>query len=105
MLAPNFKDQLQAMKSQFVGMTNENFTYKDFEQTLLNLVKAVNQGLNQDDKDFLLSFKNCEPNWNIYNFERFPAVQWKLNNLRKLKKENPQKHEHLFDLLKRQFQA
>ncbi len=105
MLAPNFKDQHQAMTNQFVGMTNENFTYEDFEQTRLNLVKAVNQGLTQDDKDFLLSFKNCEPNWNIYNFERFPAVQWKLNNLRKLKKDNPKKHQHLFGLLTKQFQA
>lgn len=105
MLAPNFKDQRQTMKNQFVGMTNTIFTYEDFEQTRSNLVKTVNQGLTRDDKDFLLSFKNCEPNWNIYNFEHFPAVQWKLNNLLKLKKENPQKHNHLFDLLKKQLQA
>ena len=32
--------------------------------------------------------------------ERFPAVQWKLQNLCKLKESNPEKHQVLYDALK-----
>ncbi len=101
MLLPNFKDQRQAMTNQFSGMSNKAFSYEDFEETRMNLVRTVSKSLTQEDKDFLLSFKNCEPDWSIYNFERFPAVQWKLQNLKKLKENNPNKYNDLFEALKR----
>lgn len=99
-LVPNFQDQRQAMENQFTGMSDAPFTYEDFEHTREQLVKTVNQGLTETDKKFLLSVKNCEPDWSIYDFERFPAVQWKLQNLRKLKDSNPKKHQELYDALK-----
>lgn len=99
-LAPNFKDQRQAMDNQFTGMSDLPFSYDDFEQTRSRLVRIVGESLTQKDKDFLLSVKSCKPDWTIYDFERFPAVQWKLQNLQKLKENNPQKHEELFEALK-----
>lgn len=98
-LVPNFQDQRQAMENQFTGMSDDPFTYEDFERTREQLVKTVNQGLTETDKKFLLSVKNCEPDWSIYDFERFPAVQWKLQNLRKLKDSNPEKHKEQCDAL------
>lgn len=98
-LMPNFQDQRKAMENQFIGMTDVPFTYEDFECTREHLVKTVNQCLTETDKKFLLSVKNCEPDWSIYDFERFPAVQWKLQNLRKLKESNPEKHKEQYDAL------
>lgn len=99
-LVPNFQDQRQAMDNQFTGMSDVEFTYDDFERTREQLVKTVNKSLTAQDKEFLLGVKNCEPDWSIYDFERFPAVQWKLHNLHKLKESNPDKHKQLYEALK-----
>ena len=40
-----------------------------------------------------------------YNFEAFPSIQWKLQNLLKLKANNPDKHQELFDALKNELYA
>lgn len=91
-ITPIFQDQRLAMRNHFDGMSFEPFSYEDYEGTRLNIVKTIHAALTPDDKKFLLSFKNVTPDWSIYDFERFPAVQWKLQNLRKLKKSNPDKH-------------
>ncbi len=98
-LKPNFLDQRKAMDNQFSGMTSDYFDYNDFEQTRFQLVKLVNKTLCLEDKKFLLSIKSLNPDWSIHNFEKFPAVRWKLQNLEKLKKSNPNKHRKQFDLL------
>jgi len=100
LLAPNFQDQRQAMDNQFTGMSNIDFSYDDYEKTREQLVKTIHNDLTDNDKEFLLSVKNCEPDWGIYDFERFPAVQWKLRNLGKLKKSNPCKHKQLYEGLR-----
>ncbi len=100
LLLPRLKDQRQAMENQFLGMTDTQFTYEDFEQTREALVGIVHESLSDADKEFLLSFKSCSPDWSIYDFERFPAVQWKLQNLRNLRASNPAKHEELYQALK-----
>jgi predicted nucleotidyltransferase component of viral defense system len=99
MLFPNFLDQQLAMANQFDGMSNETFSYEDFEKTRESLVKIIHKNLTDRDINFLLSFKNLTPDWRIYNFEKFPAVQWKLQNLQKLKTTNPVKYEVLFKIL------
>ncbi len=35
--------------------------------------------------------KNVTSNWAIYNFEHFPGVKWKLQNLGKMKIQTPEK--------------
>ncbi len=91
-MAPNWKDQAQAIATQFEGMTNKNFTYAVYEQTRVDLIQAIHKNLTDSDKKFLLSFKNLEADWSIYNIEHFSNIQWKLQNLRKLKLNNPDKH-------------
>ena len=65
----------------------------------------IPESLTTKDKEFSLSVKNCEPDWGIYDFERFPAVQWKLQNLRKLKSNNPEKHKQLYEALKEKLET
>ncbi|WP_417480244.1 nucleotidyl transferase AbiEii/AbiGii toxin family protein [Maricaulis maris] len=91
-LFPNLIDQRDAMANQFDGMTVEEFSYDDFEATRDELIGVVQNGLTDTDKAFLLSLKGAQPDWSIYDFQRFPAVQFKLQNLEKLKEANPQKH-------------
>lgn len=100
MLNPHLLDQQTAFENQFEGMASDDFSYEDYEKTRMELVEIVNQELTQDDKNFLLSFKNLTPNWSIYPFSEFPGVKWKQLNLNKLKNNNPDKHKQLFDKLK-----
>ena len=93
-LSPALIDQHEALTKQFEGMTDVAFTYEEFEQTRLQLIRDVNAMLTEDDKRFLVSFEQGEPMWDGYNFAYFkdyPSIQWKLINLAKLKKQNPAK--------------
>lgn len=91
MLQPNFIDQRETMVNQFEGMSSEPFTYEDFEKSRAELIDVVHQNLADKDKEFILSFNKGTPDWSIYDFEQFPAVQWKLQNLNKLKAINVEK--------------
>jgi len=100
LINPNFQDHRLAMANRFEGMSSESFTYEDYESTREILVDTINSKLTKKDKEFLLSVKNVTPDWSIYDFERFPAVQWKLSNLQKLKDVNPEKHRKQYEALK-----
>jgi len=91
MLQPNLIDQQETMVNQFEGMSSESFTYEDFEASRVQLIETIHGNLTAKDKEFLLSFNNLTPDWSIYDFERFPAVQWKLQNLKMLKTKNIEK--------------
>ncbi|WP_323028277.1 nucleotidyl transferase AbiEii/AbiGii toxin family protein [Gelidibacter japonicus] len=93
MLHPNFIDQRETMVNQFEGMSPEPFTYVDFEKTREELVNVIHQNLTDKDREFILNFGKGTPDWSIYDFERFPAIQWKLQNLIKLKNNNPSKYD------------
>lgn len=101
LLDPNLKDQRQVLKNQFDGMSSIPFSYPDFEETRLLLIKTIQQHLTKQDKAFLLSFINLIPDWSLYDFEKFPAIQWKLQNLSNLKNGNPAKHRNLIEKLER----
>ncbi|WP_339893243.1 nucleotidyl transferase AbiEii/AbiGii toxin family protein [uncultured Algibacter sp.] len=101
MLQPNLIDQRETMITHFDGMSSEPFTYEDFEKTRATLIDTIRQSLTAKDKEFLISFSNLTPNWSIYDFERFPAVQWKLQNLTKLKTNNLEKYNTFHTALKK----
>ena len=103
MLAPNLLDQRQAMTNQFEGMSDRPFTYDDFETTRNLLIQTIHKQLIDTDKEFLLSFENGTPNWSLYDFEAFPSVQWKLQNLLKLKESIASKHSEQIEKLKNTF--
>lgn len=94
LLAPSFIEQREAMANQFDGMTNIPFTYDEFEATRSKLIDDVKAMMTESDRNFLVSFESGHPQWEGYEFEYFkdyPSVQWKLLNLQKLAKQNPQK--------------
>jgi len=99
MIRPNFLDQRATMTNHFDGMSVDPFSYEDFECCREKLVNIIHTNLTDRDKAFLVSFKKLAPRWDIYDFERFPSVQWKLKNLRDLKERNPSKLQDLHDEL------
>ena len=93
-LHPNPIDQQEALNNQFRGMTDFPFEYADFEATRYELNEVVLNNLNKTDRDFLFSFENGTPEWDkccAGDLSGFPAIKWKLKNIRALKEANPAK--------------
>ncbi|MDE6697253.1 MAG: nucleotidyl transferase AbiEii/AbiGii toxin family protein [Muribaculaceae bacterium] len=105
-LYPNPINQTEALENQFEGMTDEPFTYEDYEMSRNNLIKVVNHGLDETDREFLISFEDGNPDWNkccAGDLSKYPSVRWKLQNIQALKKKNPQKHHEGVDKLEKHF--
>lgn len=100
-LAPNLLDQRSALHHQFAGMTAEEFTYEEYENTRSDLINTIHHHLTDEDKQFLLAFQNLEPDWQHYQLAEFPNVKWKLQNLQKLKEADPTKFKRLYGLLEK----
>lgn len=98
---PNFQDQRSAMENQFAGMTDEDFSYEEYESVRKTLVEIVREKLTDRDRQFLLSVARLKPDWSVYDFERFPSVRWKLHNLQKLKDANPDKFREQYEALEK----
>ena len=106
--APSLIDQHDALVNQFDGMTDIPFTYEEFEQTRDELIRKVNALVTPQDKSFLLSFESAEPDWNNFEFgyfQDYPSVKWKIQNLLKLKSQNPTKLKEEVSKLERIFKG
>ncbi len=99
-LLPNLLDQRKILESQFEGMSVEPFTYSDFEKARQSLLEAIQGGLTLEDRKFLLSVKDLSPDWSVYDFKDFPSVKWKLQNIERLRSDNPSKYHEQCDQLK-----
>jgi len=94
LLRPRFQDQRGVFETQFTGMTFEPYSYAEFEAIRERLVREVHSQLQDDDRALLLSVKRGEPDWSLFpvaGLDQMPAVQWKLANIQKFKK-NASKH-------------
>ncbi|WP_019540358.1 nucleotidyl transferase AbiEii/AbiGii toxin family protein [Proteiniphilum acetatigenes] len=103
-LQPNPIDQQDALENQFKGMTDIPFTYEDYKTTRLELIDKVNNILNEDNKTFLLSFEQGEPEWDkccAGDLSGYPSVKWKLQNIHNLKETNPDKFDAGIDKLRK----
>ena len=88
-LNPIMKEFKDVYESEFQGMTQEEVSYDELVEVRSTLVSNIRQILTPDEKNFLLSFKNGEPDWKLLGIdgiENLPAVQWKLINIRKMDK-------------------
>jgi hypothetical protein len=75
-------------------MTIAPYSYSDFEATRDRLVREVREGLQDSERELLLSLKRCDPKWDLFpvaGIQDLPAIQWKLSNLHTLSK-NARKH-------------
>lgn len=64
-------------------------TQAELEEAREMLVKKLQQEITEDEKAFLISFKEGNPDWSLLGLEgieHLPAVRWKQINLDKLDK-------------------
>lgn len=99
-LNPNLSDIKQIYENEFIGMTSEIVSLEDLHNVRRNLISEIKKKLTDQQKEFILSFKNRNPDWKlsgIDNLENYPSVQWKLLNLNKMENK---KHQYAVDKLK-----
>jgi predicted nucleotidyltransferase component of viral defense system len=101
LLNPQKIDQRTVFDSQFRGMTDQPFSYKEYQETRDRLIIEVNRSLTERDREFLIAFSKGEPVWENVNYSMYPAIRWKLHNIQELKKNNPQKYREQTELLQR----
>ena len=71
-------------------MTAEEVQYDELVAVRDRLIESINEAMTENEKKFLLSIKQGEPDWDhmqVAGIDQLPAIQWKLLNIRKMKKE------------------
>lgn len=93
-IAPNILDREAVFYSEFQGMTNTDFTYKQHIETLKYLISFIQENLKNKYKNQLLNFVSLNFDFNslnIQNVEKLPAIKWKIQNLKNLANINSEK--------------
>ena len=87
LLAPRLQDIGELYVDQFAGMTRKEVSLDDLRQLQATLANTLVRALDDDEKEFLVSLKQGEPEWarlRIQHLAQLPAIQWKLINIRKM---------------------
>lgn len=86
-LNPGLQNISQVFKNEFAGMTSEDVKLEDLISVRSDLITKIKSALTDEQKNFILSFKNKKPEWKlsgIDGIENYPSVKWKLMNLEKM---------------------
>jgi predicted nucleotidyltransferase component of viral defense system len=100
LLNPNLLDIETVFKREFHRMTVDDVRLEELLKVRDTLIQKISEDLTLNERQFLLSMKLGEPEWNLLpfkNLNKLPALQWKLINVRKIDKT---KHQKMVDKLK-----
>lgn len=103
LLAPNRKDISEIYVSEFMQMAQIDVPIEQLEEARENLITQINADMTENERNFLLSFKNKKPDWSLLEIQNsdivsnLPSVRWKMLNLQKLPF---QKHKEAYEKLK-----
>lgn len=89
LLQPNLIEIKRIYAEQFAGMPIEPMPLEVLEETRVELISTIRSKLTQNHRDFLISFKEGNPDWSLIPFEKIealPSVKWKILNLEKMTK-------------------
>lgn len=106
-LFPNKKPLEAVFAAEFEGMTMVPVTLDELQATRQRMLTELPGVLLQRHRDFLLSMVRAEPDWSLLPYghlAQLPALQWKLQNLMRLKKNATKfrlQHDELADRLAR----
>ena len=87
LLQPNRKPIEDLLANHFAGTTEEPVELAELEATRTQLFEWAATSLSENERRFLLSIKQGEPDWSLLPFEgldQWPAIQWKLHNIRQM---------------------
>jgi hypothetical protein len=88
------QDMSSAFENEFVGMTRNPVSLAELETIRRKLKKELPAALTANQRAFLLGLLAGEPDWQLMkcpHLSQLPAIRWKLQNLARLKKSNPDK--------------
>ena len=93
LLNPNRIDIERIFELEFKGMAFEPVNLNDLLEARERLIHEINHSLTVEEKQFILSVKAGQPEWEQFPIEHvrhLPAVQWKLQNIRMMDKNKHQ---------------
>ena len=93
-LFPPLRNIQHDYEHNFQGMTAEPVPLDALLAARERMVRELQQGLDDDERRFLLSLVAGAPDWsllNIAHLEYLPGIRWKLHNLAHLQKSNAKK--------------
>jgi predicted nucleotidyltransferase component of viral defense system len=93
-LFPAVRDITQEYERTFKGMTAEPVELSELLAARERLISELQQGLDKDERNFLISFVRNKPDWGlpgIPHLAELPGIRWKLHNLGQLAKLSPKK--------------
>ncbi|WP_333607532.1 nucleotidyl transferase AbiEii/AbiGii toxin family protein [Arsukibacterium sp.] len=101
-LFPQLKNISHDYQHNFVGMTKDAVSLETLLITRERMIKVLQAGLDDNERQFLLSLVAGKPEWallGIAHLEHLPGIRWKLHNLTQLKKSNAKKFAKQVDVL------
>lgn len=101
-LFPPLRDIQYDYEHNFQGMTAEPVPLDALLAARERLVRELQQGLDENERRFLLSLVAGTPEWpllGIAHLEHLPGIRWKLHNLAQLQKTNAKKFAEQADTL------
>ncbi len=105
LINPNRLDQSLIFEREFAGMTNSGVSYKALAENREFFINDLNNALNQQDREFLISFKLGQPSWDhlgLDHIRNMPSIKWKLHNLALM---SSKKHEIALNILKQKLEV
>ncbi len=88
------QDMALAYENEFTGMARDPIALAELQETRRRLKTELPHALTPYQRRFLISLVSGAPEWQLMScshLSQLPAIRWKLHNLAKLKKTNPQK--------------
>lgn len=98
---PNWKPLDEIFQTEFDGMTLVNIELEDLIEVRSAMMTALQAHFTEKDREFLLSFKQGNPDWALFDYpnaEGLPAIRWKLQNIAQLAKNRDKYTEQLSKL-------
>ena len=95
LLNPNLVPLTKIFEAEFSGMTVDEVSVAELEQVRLRLIADIQSRLIGNAAQFLRTLVEGEPDFDAIDLASaadLPAVQWKLQNILKLRDTNPEKH-------------
>ena len=103
LLRPKLKDISSIYEGEFTNMPKKDVPLGELEEVREHLIQLIHEGLTEEERKFLLSFKNREPDWTLLGLEGvsdLPAIKWKQINLSKMPKDkHAQAYSKLVDVI------
>ncbi|MGE3921078.1 MAG: nucleotidyl transferase AbiEii/AbiGii toxin family protein [Gammaproteobacteria bacterium] len=91
LLSPHELDIKDVFHQEFIGMTEVRVDYEELCAVRKQLINTIQESLLLNEKDFLISIKSGEPQWDLIPIPKvseLPGLRWKMLNIKKMDKKS-----------------